>query len=123
MKRLMSLLLAAVLLLGCIPAPVFANAAEGDQVLYLKPNENWLKDSARFAIYYWDASGSAWTDMADTDNDGYYEGAVPAGISNIIFCRMNPGITANDWGNVWNQTSDLTVPADSTNCYTVADGA
>ena len=123
MKKLMSLLLAVVMLLGCIPAPLYANAAEGDQVLYLKPNSNWLQANARFAIYYWDANGSAWTDMADTDNDGYYEGAVPAGISNIIFCRMNPGEAANDWNYKWNQTGDLTVPTDGKNCYTVPAGA
>jgi len=119
MKKLMSLLLAVVMLLGCMPAPLNATAAENSQKLYLKPNDNWLQANARFAIYYWDANGSAWTDMADTNNDGYYEGEVPAGITNVIFCRMNPGAAANDWNNKWNQTSDLTVPTDGTNCYTV----
>ena len=34
---------------------------------------------------------------------------------------MNPATTANSWDNKWNQTGDLTVPTDGTNCYTVAD--
>ena len=123
MKKAISLLLAIVMLLGCMPLQPRANAAEGDQALYLKPNSNWLQADARFAIYYWDSNGSGWTDMADTDYDGYYEGAVPAGISNVIFCRMNPGAAANDWNNKWNQTGDLTVPTDGKNCYSVPAGS
>ena len=44
MKKVLRLLLAVVMLLSCVPAPLFANAAEGSQKLYLKPNANWLKD-------------------------------------------------------------------------------
>ena len=123
MKKLLSLLLVFAMLLCCMPGTIRANAAEDSQTLYLKPNANWLQADARFAIYYWDANGSAWTDMADADGDGYYEGSVPAGISNIIFCRMNPGVTANDWNNKWNQTGDLTVPTDGKNCYIVPTGS
>ena len=93
-----------------------------DPVVYLKPNANWTQANARFAVYFWNDSGSAWVDMTDADGDGYYEATLPAGTSNIIFCRMNPGTAANDWNNKWNQTSDLTLPADGTNCYTVKDG-
>lgn len=35
---------------------------------------------------------------------------------------MNPNATANNWSNKWNQTADLTVPTDGTNCYTVKEG-
>ena len=93
-----------------------------DTVLYLKPNANWLSDGARFAVYYWDDAGSAWTDMADTDADGYYEATIPAGYTNVIFCRMSGSAAANDWNNKWNQTADQTIPTDGSNCYTVADG-
>ena len=121
-KQVLSLVLALVMVLGLVPA-THARAAEGDATLYLKPNANWLQADARFAIYYWNDTGSNWTDMSDTDGDGCYEGTVPAGYSNIIFCRMNPGTADNNWENKWNQTSDLTVPTDGTNCYTVAEGA
>ena len=39
--------------------PVTASAAEGT-TLYLQPNSNWLIDNARFAVYYWNGSGSGW---------------------------------------------------------------
>ena len=89
--------------------------------LYLKPNSNWLQSNARFAVYTWDG-GDQWFDMKDSDSDGIYEVLIPEGISNIIFCRMNPNASANGWGNKWNQTSDLKVPTDGTNLYTVKDG-
>lgn len=93
-----------------------------DVVLYLVPNENWNKDNARFAAYFF-GNGETWVDMTDEDVDGVYEVVVPAGFENIIFCRMNPTAAENNWDNKWNQTSDLTVPTDGTNCYTVAEGA
>ena len=115
-KRALSLALALVMLLGMVPV-TRVQAAEGT-TLYLKPNSNWLTDGARFAMYCWDDSSSSWEDMYDLE-DGYYEGTVPEGYSNVIFCRMNPGTSENNWDNKWNQTTDLTVPADGTNCYAV----
>ena len=120
-RRALCLLLALVMVLGLFPASR-VQAAEGT-TLYLVPNSNWKLDNARFAVYYWNSSGSnAWTDMSDADGDGYYEATIPAGYNNIIFCRMSPSATANNWDNKWNQTSDLTVPTDGTNCYTVKAG-
>ena len=119
-KRALCLVLTFVMLLTLAPVFPHAHAAEGTTV-YLKPNANWLMDGARFAIYYWNGSGSAWSSMADADGDGYYEGTVPAGYTNVIFCRMNPGSSTNDWNNKWNQTSDLTLSGDN-NCYTVKEG-
>ncbi len=116
-KRAVSLAIVLVMVLGMVPASVFA--AEGTTV-YLVPNSNWMIDNARFAVYYWDDSGNAWVSMTAAE-DGLYEATIPAGYSNIIFCRMNPGTTANNWNNKWNQTANLTVPTDGTNCYTVAE--
>ncbi len=91
--------------------------------LYLKPNSNWTKDNARFAMYVYNDSGNAWVSMTDADGDGTYEAAVPSGNwTNVIFCRMNGSTTENDWSNKWNQTDNL-FPDNGTNCYTVADGA
>lgn len=98
-----------------------APVVESGTWLYLKPNSNWLQSNARFAVYTWDG-GDQWFDMKDSDSDGIYEVLIPEGISNIIFCRMNPSASANGWGNKWNQTSDLKVPTDGTNLYTVKDG-
>ena len=62
--------------------------------------------------------------MTDTDGDGIYEVNIPVGgYPSVIFCRMNPSTTANNWDNKWNQTADLAIPTDGTNLYTVAEGA
>ena len=119
-RQVLCLLLALVMVLGMFPA-THVQAADGTK-LYLVPNANWKKDNARFAIYYWNSAGTnAWVSMTDADKDGTYEGVVPAGYDNIIFCRMNPNASANNWNNKWNQTADLKVPTNGTNCYTVKE--
>ena len=95
-------------------------------VVYLKPNSNWKVDNARFAAYFWNNKGSIWVNAADTDGDGIYEIHLPEGYDygcNVIFCRMNPNKPANGWDSKWNQTSDLVVPTDGKNLYTIAEGA
>lgn len=91
--------------------------------LYLQPNSNWKKDNARFAAYFF-GNGEKWVGMTDADKDGIYEVAIPADkvYPNVIFCRMNPSNSSNNWNNKWNQTSDLTIPTDGKNLYTVKDG-
>jgi len=88
--------------------------------LYLKPNSNWTQNSARFAAYVY-GNGNAWYSMTSAGS-GYYKVTVPASYPNIIFARMNGGTSTNNWSNKWNQTGDLTIPADK-NCFTVPDGA
>lgn len=94
-------------------------------MLYLKPNSNWKVDNARFAAYFF-GNGDKWVSMTDSDGDGIYEVNIPEGYDygsgNVIFCRMNPNTTANNWNNKWNQTADLAIPKDGTNLYTVKDG-
>ena len=88
--------------------------------IYLAPNI-WKADGARFAAYFY-GNGETWVDMTDSDGDGIYECSVPEGFPSVIFCRMNPGTTENNWDNKWNQSGDLTVPTDGTNLFTVPDG-
>lgn len=97
---------------------------EPDNIVYLKPNSNWIQDNARFAVYLYGAeNNNTWVSMTDLGN-GYYSAQIPEGNwTNVIFCRMNPSTTDNNWNNKWNQTSDLDIPNDGNNCYTVADGA
>ena len=100
-------------------APVNPDA---EPTLYFVPNANWKADNARFAIYYWNNGGNKWADLTDSDGDGVYECMEDlTGYVNIIFCRMNPNQSANNWDNKWNQTADLTIPTDGTNCYTVKE--
>ncbi len=96
-----------------------------DKVVYLKPSNNWKESGARFAIYVWGAApGEKWVSMTDC-GDGTYKAFLPEGYDygcNIIFCRMNPGTTSNNWNNKWNQTSDLKTPTDGKNMYAVTEG-
>ena len=97
-----------------------------ENVLYLKPNSNWKMDNARFAAYFFNTSGNTWVSMSDSDGDGIYEGNIPTGYTfgeNVIFCRMNPNTTSNNWNNKWNQTADLVIPTNGDNLYTVKDGS
>ena len=96
-----------------------------EKVVYLKPNSNWTQSNARFAAYFWGGTvGEKWVSMTAV-GDGTYEVHLPEGYDygcNVIFCRMNPNTTANNWNNKWNQTSDLKTPTDGKNLYTVKSG-
>ncbi len=117
-KKIFGIVLAVMMLMTILP--VAAMAAEGEVTVYLKPNANWASDGARFAVYYFGGAGDGWVDM--TADGDYFTANVPAGTT-IIFCRMNPGTTENNWDNRWNQTNDLPLPTDNSNCYTVEEGA
>ena len=91
--------------------------------IYLKPNANWKKDNARFAVYMWNASGDNWVSMTAVAGDtDLYRCELPDGYNDIIFCRMTPSNTNNDWSAKWNQTADLKTPTDGNNLYTVKEG-
>ena len=96
-----------------------------EKVVYLKPNSNWTQSNARFAAYFFGGSvGEKWVSMTAV-GDGTYEVHLPEGYDygcNIIFCRMNPSTTGNNWNNKWNQTADLKTPTDGKNLYTVKAG-
>ncbi len=104
--------------------PVVEEPEVTENVLYLAPNSNWKLDGARFAAYFFvDEKTNTWVSMTDSDADGIYEANIPVGsYTSVIFCRMNPNTTANNWDNKWDQTNDLTIPTDGTNLYTVAEG-
>ena len=104
--------------------PVQEEPEVTDKVVYLKPSNNWKESGARFAIYVWNDGGNQWVSMTDC-GDGTYQAFLPEGYDygcNIIFCRMNPATTANNWNNKWNQTADLKTPTDGNNMYTVTEG-
>lgn len=91
--------------------------------IYLKPNSNWLSNNARFAIYSWNAEGSAWTDLsAEEGQEDIYQGNLVEGHTNMLFCRLSGSSTENTWGNVWNQTVDLTYDGVN-NLYMIASDA
>ena len=86
-------------------------APEPEAKLYLKPNDNWKTDNARFAAYFMLGENVEWVDMTDSDGDSIYEVVTPNtyDYDAVIFCRMNPSTTENNWDNKWNQTDDLSL--------------
>ena len=123
-KILVALLVLMSILMSLAAVAIPASAAQPSK-LYLDPNSNWSSSNAWFAAYFF-GNGTTWVKMADSNGDGIYEVDVPTSKSypSVIFCRMNSGNTSTlDWSNVWNQTSDLTVPTNGNNSYSVADGA
>lgn len=83
-----------------------------ENTVYLKPGSVWNEASPRFAIYLCNGTSSAtWKSMTKL-NDDYYGVELPSDFTsekykNIIFCRMNPNNSTNDWNNKWSQTGDL----------------
>ena len=114
MKKTMLAIATFVLALVALVAPVkqtrvdAANITSGT-VLYLTPNSNWNQSSARFAAYFFGSNGNSWAGMSKVEGEtNLYQVVTPNGTwTNVIFCRMNPSATANNWNNKWNQTSDL----------------
>ncbi len=118
MKRLLYIFAFLFLSLTAMAATI-----TGGTVLYLKPNSNWTQANARFAAYFF-GNGETWVSMTDSDGDGIYSCKKPTDkvYPNVIFCRMNPSASANNWNNKYNQTGDLTIPTDGNNLYTVKEG-
>ena len=109
---LKSVIISVILLLG-------VNSVWGAEI-YLKPNSNWTQSNARFAAYFF-GNGEKWVDMECYKD--FYSVKVPSGFTKVIFCRMNPSTTANNWNNKWNQSGDLTIPTNGNNLFTVPSGA
>ena len=79
--------------------------------------------ATRYAAYFWNTTTNTntWASMTDSDGDKIYEVNIPVGYGdNVIFCSMKG--TGNNWNNKVNQTSDLIIPTDGKNLYTVKDG-
>lgn len=86
------------------------------RLIYLNPWE-WSSDSPRFEAYFFEPR-ETWVTMTDTDADGIYKCEIPAEATKVIFIRMDSAKPEHNWESKWNQTEDLTIPADM-NCYTI----
>lgn len=100
----------------------FITESTDNRTIYLKPNSKWLQSNARFAVYVWDSSGDVWYNMESYGNE-YYKVTIPKKYSNIIFARMNPSTTDNNFngGTCWHQTGDQKIPTDGKNCFKIND--
>lgn len=101
---------------------VYARFRVSGKTIYFTPNDGWKNSSARFAAYMWSGSEYKWYDLTDEDGDGTYCFTSINSWTNIIFARMNPATTANNWDNKWSQTGNLTVPEGDNPCYTITGG-
>ena len=126
MKKTIKRVLASMLVLAMVIAALVipnanTNAATAGDKLYVKPNTNWTKDGARFAAYFF-GNGEKWVNCTASDaGTGIYEVTIPSGgYTSVIFCRMDPSKSTNNWDSKWNQTSDLTIPSGDKTLYTVA---
>ena len=99
---------------------VFANT----DVLYLKPIDNWKQNNEWYAAYFYkEGTGDNFlVRMKNEDPCGgsvYYKTLIPDGDwTHVIFIRMDGSNTDLKWENKWDQTVDLTIPADGKNCFT-----
>ena len=94
-----------------------------DNTIYFVASENWKQDGARFAMYVWGDNVEGKFVSMTANEEGVYAAELVDGCKNVIFLRMNPATTDNNWDatNKWNQTADLTIPADK-NCFTLNAG-
>ncbi|MEF2919868.1 MAG: hypothetical protein U0O22_05280, partial [Acutalibacteraceae bacterium] len=74
--------------------PVSKNA------IYFVPSKNWTDAGARFSAYLFGGNAEAtWVSLTAT-TDGKYTAEMPAGYTSVIFVRMNPNTTDNNWETV-----------------------
>ena len=92
------------------------------QYLYLKPNNDWFSDGARFAVCFMNDNKNIhyWYSLIDTNADKIYEcSIIPGGFTYVVFCRMKGSDSTNNWDNKWNQTPDLQIPSNGNNFFTI----
>ncbi len=93
------------------------NNKEG-ATIYFHPNM-WGVDGAWFVAHAWDEASTAEdVTLTDNDGDGVFEGTFSAGMTNVLFCRMDPAVSSFSWETgIWNQTVDLTISAAPNNHF------
>lgn len=96
---------------------------EQKRVLYLQLNSAWKASNARYAAYVWTSGKEQWFDLSQEDGDVYRVEltAEATSWSNIIFVKMKPNTTGNNWDNKDAQTEDLKIQPQSANtdCFKI----
>lgn len=96
---------------------------EQKRVLYLQLNSAWKASNARYAAYVWTSGKEQWFDLSQEDGDVYRVEltAEATSWSNIIFVKMKPNTTVNNWDNKDAQTEDLKIQPQSANtdCFKI----
>lgn len=96
--------------------------------IYLVPNADWKQADAWYSAHFYNSNGGfADVKMTDADADGIYECKVPANMTDVIFCRMNPAYPEFSWNSeeennhVWNETISSTIGVEPNNYYYITD--
>lgn len=96
---------------------------EQKRVLYLQLNSAWKASNARYAAYVWTSGKEQWFDLSQEDGDVYRVEltAEATSWSNIIFVKMKPNTTGNNWDNKDAQTEDLKIQPQlaNTDCFKI----
>lgn len=97
---------------------------EQKRVPYLQINNDWKTSNARYAAYVWtDGKDPMWFDLSQEDGDVYRVEltAEAKSWSNVIFVKMKPNTTDNEWKYSDAQTADLKIQAQSANtdCFKI----
>lgn len=96
---------------------------EQKRVLYLQLNSAWKASNARYAAYVWTSGKEQWFDLSQEDGDVYRVEltAEATSWSNIIFVKMKPNTTGNNWDNKDAQTENLKIQPQSANtdCFKI----
>lgn len=120
-KRLTALMISVMLVFSMCITGISASAAETTKTIYFAVSANWEEANARFVAYCWaDGVEGTFTSMTEVE-DGIYSAEIADNNTSVIFVRMNPETTENNWENKWNQTADLSIPADK-NCFSINEG-
>lgn len=97
-----------------------------DQVVYLRPNDNWLADDARFAAYafnrYAGTEAAQWIELTtkDTDYTGVFSATIPEGFSHVQFVRM-PETGDFSFDIDLAHTINFSIPVDNNNRFLIGD--
>lgn len=89
--------------------------------IYLVPNANWQKSSAKMYLYMWKSKGDKVGPVEMTASNGkYVYDCDRSKFTNVIFLRMNP-TGSGTWDDVWNRAAEQTIPTDK-DTFTINDG-
>ena len=78
-----------------------------EKTIYFRPNDEWSRDDARFAIYAFNSeTDNEWYSL-EKGESVYYSATIPATWNQIILVRMNPATEENSWDNKWTQTDNI----------------
>ena len=92
------------------------------KTLYLNTGGSslWGTSSPDFYAHAFHGTTSSDSDTKMTLVEGnIYSVTVNDDYKSIIFVRHNPSCSSFSWSCKWNQTADLTIPTDGTNCYKI----